>query len=166
MGHAHSAINPVVSWRLNRSAFVRFKRQPLLSFLPDWTPLRQLTCRSVGSILRYCFSCFSSCTGDKPDVQNKQEPDSTRRWQNQDHSVTAINHNRDKCSCRYICCSCCSSMFLHCCRSRGRSSSMSDEWNGNTSTNEAALGAFHPKYLSRRPVPDPVSNCHTSHFLK
>ena len=54
------------------------------------------------------------------------------------------------------------SSYHHRCGRRRRASSP-DGW--NTSTNEAALGAFHPKYLSRLPAPDPISKCHTSHFL-
>ncbi|CAG7819371.1 unnamed protein product [Allacma fusca] len=148
LGHAHSAINPVVSWRLNRSAFVRFQRQPILSFLPDW------------SLLKWCRTCTCPCGCSSCDRLPPTSPHSSNR-----RPTSPINNGTSEpCGCCRRCCLCCCCT----CPSFGhfRRSSSPDGWARNSSTNEAALGAFHPKYLSRLPVPDPISKCHTSHFLK
>lgn len=200
LGHAHSAINPVVSWRLNRSAFVRFQRQSILSFLPDW-----LTIKSCGTCRLFCYSCTCTptcCDNSQGEVvpptipgQPRTHPPrplfragtrypgtnqnhnpflnqaNQRNQQNQprlSHYFNGQRQSRGCLQCGYdsenaepcCCCFCPSGMF------RRRSSSPDDLWRNNTSTNEAALGAFHPKYLSRLPAPDPVSKCHTSHFLR
>ncbi|XP_035702068.1 uncharacterized protein LOC118433842 [Folsomia candida] len=204
LGHAHSAINPVVSYRLNRSAFVRFQRQSIFSFLPEW--LRALsTCRL------FCYSCTcppliccdkpSECGHSHPTTspvqtgshrpppfrragtrypginENHRNPflhSSPLRGNQRGGGGRNLNGNPGSspcCICGSIgdettddavpccCCFCPSGMFA-------RRSSSPDLWNRNTSTNEAALGAFHPKYLTRLPVQDPISRCHTSHFLR
>jgi len=210
LGHAHSAINPVVSWRLNRSAFVRFQRQSLLSLLPEWF-------RSCCTCRLFCYSCtcsptccdnspeeFSSTPGPRTNQQrpplrragtqypvlNHQNPFLTphqphlqqprRLNRSSPHRRPGGSFGRNtqsRSSCPPNCCwkgdddSSDDGNSIPCCccfcsnRMYGRSSSP-DIWNRNSSTNEAALGAFHPKYLSRLPAPDPVSKCHTSNFFR
>jgi hypothetical protein len=197
LGHAHSAINPVVSWRLNRSAFVRFQRQSLLSLLPEWF-------RSFCTCRLFCYSCtctnccenvneeFSSTPGPRtfqrpplrragtqyPMMNNPNPFLSPRQLQQQSRQMNHMSPTRrgrggqtgalcckseddsdDANGFPCCCCFCSNRMFT-------RRSSSPDIWNRNSSTNEAALGAFHPKYLSRLPVPDPVSKCHTSNFFR
>lgn len=240
LGHAHSAINPVVSWRLNRSAFVRFQRHNFLSFLPNWNFLRSCrTCTAtccgccVYSMRNPCFCCCSrrsfggSTSGGSSNngggrgggtihlqhnfqqriTQPTAGSGSTRFLTVPNHLTVPNPHHRaggvggspqrnqryppvnsseDSCSCfrrsgdehdgagrrnarddeEGIPCCCC---FCPAGGPFGRRSSSPDPWNwNNSSTNEAALGAFHPRYLNRLPVPQPdqISKCHTSHFLR
>lgn len=246
LGHAHSAINPVVSWRLNRSAFVRFQRLTFLSFLPNWNIFR--SCRTCST--NFCGCCLysfrhpcacccqrrafggstsgggSSNNGGRggpiqlqhqhqratgptigsasprfltvpnhlsvpnPHLQirgNQPRRGSPRHnpYPNLPHQSSSVDGS---CNCfkrsgdysdgmnargsyphddeEGIPCCCC---FCPAGGPFGRRSSSPDPWNwNNSSTNEAALGAFHPRFLNRLPVPQPdqVSKCHTSHFLR
>ena len=169
LGHAHSAINPVVSWRLNRSAFVRFQQQPCLHFCGGWTGWCMGGGRGGGNGICTC-SC-RCCCGNSSECDNTMSPSNTARNNQSIHrphvgsSSNCYPCGRRRGACMLSsCCSCCCT-----CTGFGRfrrRSSSPDGWARNSSTNEAALGAFHPKYLSRLPVPDPISKCHTSHFLK
>lgn len=235
LGHAHSAINPVVSWRLNRSAFVRFQRHNFLSFLPNWNFLRSCrTCSAtccgccVYSLRNPCSCCCprraypgstsggSSNNGGRGGgtihLQHNYQQRAPTAGSGSMRFLTVPNqltvpsphqraggypqrHNRynppdssdGSCSCfrrtgdypgnararnshhddeEGIPCCCC---FCPAGGPFGRRSSSPDPWNwNNSSTNEAALGAFHPRYLNRLPVPQPdqISKCHTSHFLR
>lgn len=240
LGHAHSAINPVVSWRLNRSAFVRFQKHNLFSFLPNWNIFRSCRTCSTSCFCCCCFYTFRnpcSCCCSRRDFPGSTSGGSSNNGggrgggpiylqhnhpnrtggqtagsgstrfltvpnhltvPNPHHRPGAGHHQRhqryapqdssdDSCNCfkrngdypnrgrgrnshqedeEGIPCCCC---FCPAGGPFGRRSSSPDAWNwNNSSTNEAALGAFHPRYLNRLPVPQPdqISKCHTSHFLR